>query len=181
MDDRSRLRVSDAERDQAAADIRDHYAAGRLSSEELSDRLDRVYAAQTGGELDGLRVDLPDLRPVEESDPRRAIARRRLYQDAGGVVMADVAVVGVWAAAGAHSPFWPVWVILVSALRIGRDGWRLFGPAGELESGASEEVLRGDLRRAALADRHDRHVARHAERHARHAERHAERATRHRH
>jgi hypothetical protein len=177
MDDQSRLRVSDAERDQAAADLRDHYAAGRISSDELSDRLDAVYGAQTAAELDCLRADLPALRPVRKADPRRVLARRRLYQDAGGVVMADVAAVGVWAAIGAHSPFWPVWIILLSALRLGRDGWRLFGPGGALESGAPDDVLRGDDRRERLDDRHSRHLARHAE----HAERHAQRAARRRH
>jgi hypothetical protein len=185
MGDPSRLRVSDAEREQAAADLRDHYAAGRLSSDELSDRLDGVYAAQTAAELDGLRHDLPELHPVRRSDPRRVLARRRIYQDAGGVVIANVGCVGVWVAAGAHGMFWPAWVMLVSVLRLGRDGWRLFGPAGELESGAGDEVLSGQLKRSALADRHERHLARHeahAVRHeahaARHAARHAERAQR---
>jgi hypothetical protein len=167
MSDQSGLRVSDADRDQAATDLRDHYAAGRITSDELSERLDRVYAAQTTAELDDLRTDLPDLRPVRRSDPRRLLARRRLYQDAGGMVILDVGCVGVWAASGAHGGFWPVWVILVSALRIGRDGWRLFGPAGELETPATDPAGA-----AANPDDHRRlrrelHDARHAARAAR--------------
>jgi Domain of unknown function (DUF1707) len=82
MSDPSRLRASDAEREEAAGDLRDHYAAGRITADELSERLDGVYAAQTGAELAGLRVDLPELHPVRRSDPRRVLARRRLYQDA---------------------------------------------------------------------------------------------------
>jgi hypothetical protein len=170
MSDQSGLRVSDAEREQAATDLRDHYAAGRLSSDELSDRLDAIYAAQTESELAGLRGDLPDLRPVKRSaDPRRALARRRIYQDAGGVVIANVGCVGVWAASGGHAAFWPAWVMLVSALRLGRDGWRLFGPGGAIESGAPDEVLRGDDRRARHDDRHERHRARREEHAARKA------------
>ncbi|HEY5197317.1 MAG TPA: DUF1707 domain-containing protein [Solirubrobacteraceae bacterium] len=171
MTDPSGLRVSDAERDQAAGDLRDHYAAGRLSSDELSDRLDAVYAAQTQAELAGLRVDLPELRPVVQSDPRRDLARRRLYQDAGGVVIANVGCVGVWAATGAHAAFWPAWVMLISVLRLGRDGWRLFGPGGALESGASDDVLRGQDRPGRLDDRNARHLARREEHAARHAAR----------
>jgi uncharacterized protein DUF1707 len=170
MNDPSGLRVSDQERDEAAADLRDHYAAGRLSSDELSDRLDAVYAAQTAPELARLRADLPDLRPVRRADdPRRTLARRRIYQDAGGVVIANVGCVGVWAASGAHGAFWPAWVMLVSALRLGRDGWRLFGPGGALESGASDEELRGDGRRGGREGRHERHVAQREERAARKA------------
>lgn len=170
MSDPSGLRVSDQEREEAASDLRDHFAAGRLSSDELSDRLDAVYAAQTASELAGLRVDLPDLRPVKRSaDPRRALARRRIYQDAGGVVIANVGCVGVWAASGAHGAFWPAWIMLLSALRLGRDGWRLFGPGGAVESGASDEELRGDGRHARGEGRHQRHLAEREQRAARKA------------
>jgi hypothetical protein len=166
MTDVSRIRVSDADREQAASDLRDHYAAGRISSDELSDRLDQVYAAQTGAELDGLRRDLPELHPVRRSDPRRVAARRRLYQDAGVVVMADVGCVGIWAVSGAHATFWPAWVILLSALRIGRDGWRLFGPGGELETGSAEASVLGG-RAARHRARREIHDQRRAERAAR--------------
>jgi hypothetical protein len=176
MSDASRLRISDAERDQAAADLRDHYAAGRISADELSDRLDAVYAAQTEAELERPRVDLPDLHPVTQADPRRLLARRRLYQDAGGVVIANIGAVGVWVAIGAHGEFWPGWLMLLSALRLGRDGWRLFGPGGALETGASEDVLRGEDRRRGIDDRHARHLAHREEHAARQAARHEEHA-----
>lgn len=39
MDDDSALRVSDEQRERAAQEIRKHYAAGRLSEDELSERL----------------------------------------------------------------------------------------------------------------------------------------------
>jgi Domain of unknown function (DUF1707) len=53
------MRVSDAEREAAAAELRDHFASGRLDQEELNDRLDRVFAAKTRGDLNGLFGDLP--------------------------------------------------------------------------------------------------------------------------
>ncbi len=47
-----RIRASDADRDRAAEALREHHATGRLTVEEFQERLDRVYAAKTLGELD---------------------------------------------------------------------------------------------------------------------------------
>ena len=51
MSDDGQLRASDAQRDSAAAEIREHYAAGRLSEDEFTERLDAVYRSRTLGEL----------------------------------------------------------------------------------------------------------------------------------
>jgi Domain of unknown function (DUF1707) len=53
------LRIGDAERDAAAADLGEHYAAGRLNLEELHERLDAVLAAKTFGQLTRIMADLP--------------------------------------------------------------------------------------------------------------------------
>jgi len=53
------MRVSDAEREAAASELREHFASGRLDSEELSERLDRALAAKTQGDLNALFTDLP--------------------------------------------------------------------------------------------------------------------------
>ena len=53
------LRIGDAERDAAAADLGEHYAAGRLTLEELNERLDAVFAAKTFGQLTRIMADLP--------------------------------------------------------------------------------------------------------------------------
>ncbi|GAB3792301.1 DUF1707 SHOCT-like domain-containing protein [Nocardioides ungokensis] len=53
------LRLSDVERDQAAAVLGEHYAQGRLTPEEHSERLDRIWAARTRGELAPVFSDLP--------------------------------------------------------------------------------------------------------------------------
>jgi hypothetical protein len=64
MPDRSgdHLRVGDAEREQASSLLRDHYAEGRLDTEEYSERLDAVWAATTRADLRPVFADLP-LRP----------------------------------------------------------------------------------------------------------------------
>lgn len=57
------MRVGDAEREAAAAELREHYASGRLTLDELNDRIDRAFAAKTRGDLDALMRDLPAARP----------------------------------------------------------------------------------------------------------------------
>lgn len=60
----SGMRVGHAEREAVAAELREHYASGRLTLEELDERLDTALAAKTRGELDALMTDLPSARPV---------------------------------------------------------------------------------------------------------------------
>ena len=75
MDDR--FRTSDADRDRAAALLRDHFAAGRLNAAELDERVAMALNARTFGELH--RV-LTDLRAAFERDEKvgvRASQRTR--------------------------------------------------------------------------------------------------------
>lgn len=53
------MRVSDAERDAAAAELREHFASGRLNQDELDERLAALFAAKTRGDLNALFSDLP--------------------------------------------------------------------------------------------------------------------------
>jgi len=53
------LRIGNAERDAAAADLSEHYAAGRLTFDELNERLDAVFSAKTFGQLMRIMTDLP--------------------------------------------------------------------------------------------------------------------------
>jgi hypothetical protein len=57
------IRVSDADRDTVAAQLREHYAQGRLTLDELNERLDRVFAARTNLELASVTSDLPYASP----------------------------------------------------------------------------------------------------------------------
>jgi DUF1707 SHOCT-like domain len=51
--------VTDADREASAAQLREHYAAGRLSLDEFQDRLDAVFRAQTVRELGMVTDGLP--------------------------------------------------------------------------------------------------------------------------
>ena len=53
------LRVSDAERDEVLAELRDSFAAGRLSHDTFAHRMEVALSARFRGELGSLRTDLP--------------------------------------------------------------------------------------------------------------------------
>jgi hypothetical protein len=75
-----RHRASDVDREVAASQLREHYAAGRLSTDTLDQRVAEVYAAKTRAELGTVLFDLPPLEPLrprlrerfaDAIDPRR--------------------------------------------------------------------------------------------------------------
>jgi hypothetical protein len=53
------VRVGDADREAIAAQLREHYADGRLTLEELNERLDQTFAARTKADLNTVMRDLP--------------------------------------------------------------------------------------------------------------------------
>jgi hypothetical protein len=64
---RHATRIGDAEREAAAQELGDHFAAGRLTIEELHERLSLVLSAQTRGQVIRVMADLPT--------PRQATSR----------------------------------------------------------------------------------------------------------
>jgi Domain of unknown function (DUF1707) len=53
------LRIGDAERDAAMAQLREHFVAGRLTFDELTERIDAALTAKTQRQIDNLMADLP--------------------------------------------------------------------------------------------------------------------------
>ena len=53
------VRVGDADRDAVAAQLREHFADGRLTLEELNERLDQTFAAKTKADLNTVTRDRP--------------------------------------------------------------------------------------------------------------------------
>ena len=131
MSERSGLRVADEDRERAIVELREHMLAGRLTADEFEERLGSVYQAKTRADLDALRVDLP-MSPAAIDHAlaaRRTHLRRRLAQEGGAAIGLWVMCVAVWAASGAQGSFWPIWVIIATAIPLVRNGWRLLGPA----------------------------------------------------
>jgi hypothetical protein len=56
---RPQLRIDAHERELAVGRLNEQYVAGRLTADELSERLTQAYAARTRGDLDGVLGDLP--------------------------------------------------------------------------------------------------------------------------
>ncbi len=157
MSDSSSLRVADSDREQLADELREHMVAGRLTSDEFEERLERAYKAATRAELDAVRADLP-MSPGALAlalERRRAHLQRRLIQESGGALGISAVCVAIWAASGASGSFWPLWVILVTLLPLVRNAWRLLGPAPDLEAVEAHLSAR---RRRRLAHEH-RHAA----------------------
>jgi hypothetical protein len=133
------VRVSDEQRERAAQELREHFAAGRLSEDELSERVQQAYGARTEQELRALLADLPQLPASPQQQKAELVARRRhlqrrLIQEAGGGIALFVVCVVIWASDGArHGQFWPIWVLLIVLIPLVRNGWRLYGPAPQLD------------------------------------------------
>jgi FHA domain/Domain of unknown function (DUF1707) len=70
------IRASDSEREEAARELGDQFAEGRLSQETFLRRMDDAFGARDRGQLDGLFTDLP-----QRSAPRSLRALRDALRD----------------------------------------------------------------------------------------------------
>lgn len=124
------IRASDADRDRAAALLREHHAAGRLTPEEFSERLDKTFAARTLGDIDGLLRDLPsvDLYRLPDAEltrlparPKQPGAHRGAWRAAwGSWFTVTLFLFVIWALTG-HGYVWPLWVAAPwGAIMLGR-------------------------------------------------------------
>jgi DUF1707 SHOCT-like domain len=163
-----KLRVSDEQRERVAQEIREHYAAGRLTEEELDERVQAAYQAKTEDELRAVRADLPAL-PVSaaqrkaELAERRSELQRRVLQEAGGGIGLFALCTAIWATSGGNGQFWPIWVLLVTAIALARNVWRLYGPAPELDR-VEAQLDRRRQRDETRAERHELRAGRRLER-----------------
>ncbi len=116
--DRS-IRASDDDRERTAAALRDHYAAGRLTSEEFNERLDKTYAAKTLGDLADLKTDLPvaadgtqlpvpshPAGPVATGPDRFSPAWRAAF---GSWLCVSLVCFVIWLLSGASASLWFLW------------------------------------------------------------------------
>src|SRR3954447_11981261 len=154
------LRASDADRERVAARLREHYGAGRLSDDDLSERVEAAYGVRTMQELEALTADLP-------SAPKPGRARRRGALETSVRIhltfylIVNALLIGIWAATGGGY-FWPIWPILGWGIGLGCHAAPLLATRGarpELDHHSSvDEVAstvgseRPSLRAAAAPD-----------------------------
>jgi hypothetical protein len=97
------LRASDDEREHTAALLREHCQHGRVSIDELDERLSVAFAARTHGELDAVLGDLPAQGPQATAGALRRHVRMFL--------LVNGLLIGIWLLSGAGY-FWPMWPFL---------------------------------------------------------------------
>jgi hypothetical protein len=129
------VRVSDADRDRAVAELSEHFQAGRLTVEELDERTGQALRARTGKELTDLFADLPRRQdppaatgagpgPTERPGQARrppALARRPPAQ----IAIAALAVAALIGSHGLAALLLPVLVVVLIFRRRARGSrWR---------------------------------------------------------
>lgn len=124
------LRIGDAEREHVRGRLERHAADGRLTLDELAERMAEVYAARTAPDLRRAERELPALPGdapapglLAVRPPQVVIGRRRAPVPAGPIVA--VAVLAVWIAVAATTGFWffPFWPLLFFAFAGRGRGW----------------------------------------------------------
>src|SRR5439155_17277911 len=91
------LRASDAERERAVELLRAQAGEGRLTLEELAQRIETAYASRTREELERITADLPAATAASAPAPRRRSTRFTW------VALGDVERKGRWRIAGQSS------------------------------------------------------------------------------
>lgn len=102
------LRASDAEREAVIERLRDHCADGRISTDELSQRLGAVYAARTRGDLEPPLRDLPTATGDTDA---AADTRRRSSPSLAVASVPLLAIAAVVVAAAASGAWWLLWLL----------------------------------------------------------------------
>ena len=100
------MRASDAEREQVIGELRTHAGDGRLTIDELDERIGRAHEARTRRELAALTADLPRTRPQQR--PRRRDARADFAEHLRSYLSVMALLVVIWALTG-MGYFWPIW------------------------------------------------------------------------
>jgi hypothetical protein len=121
-------RITDVDRERAAAVLSEAFRDGMLRVEEFDQRLSAVYAATTVRDLDEAMADLhPEwLRELDEAEAaqrRSAKHRNRWHAEVRAYLKVMVILVGVWLLTSVRTGgeqgifadgwnFWPIWPIL---------------------------------------------------------------------
>src|SRR4051794_1904530 len=121
------MRASDADREHTATLLRDHFGVGRLSDDELNDRVEQAYRARTVAELATLTDDLP--AAARPSRRRRGGLETSWRIHFTVYVLVNLMLIGIWAASGGGY-FWPIWPMLGWGIGVGAHGAPLLATRG---------------------------------------------------
>ncbi len=119
-DPRAGYRVGDAERDLVIRRLQEHCATGRLSLDELTDRVAGVQSARTSADLAALTADLPAEQPAHLGTRDPAWRTHAVV-----ALVFTSALTGLWLATSDLTPrpeddgqsyYWPFWLDLAWGL-----------------------------------------------------------------
>lgn len=105
---RGSVRIGDKERDEAAHDLGEHFAAGRLAREEYDDRLALIFGARTWSDITPIFGDLPAPKPGQPAPQAQAFTRE------------------AWVASRRHRarpPMFPILMILIGVAIFTGNWW----------------------------------------------------------
>ncbi|MGI3786071.1 MAG: DUF1707 SHOCT-like domain-containing protein [Janthinobacterium lividum] len=111
------VRIGDAERDAALDKLADHFAAGRLTRDELDERTDKAMGARFDSDLDALFRDLPERS--RDVVARRSPPRATAVLPAAVMALVPLLVLVAVASVVLHIPvlIGPlVWMLLLSGM-----------------------------------------------------------------
>ena len=105
-DDRSRLRISDADRHRVAEMLREAAGEGRIDMDELDERLEAAYDAKTYADLVPLTADLPlGARPHLPVERRPADLSPAPRYENSLAIMGGTSRKGLWEVGPTHMAF----------------------------------------------------------------------------
>lgn len=108
------LRISDADRETAARELGEHFAMGRITADEHSERLEQIWAAKTAADLRPVFRDLPRQQAAQAPRaPRPAVTqtpRQREWPAMPPVPFLFKLLVGIVVLAFAVTHMW--WVLI---------------------------------------------------------------------
>jgi hypothetical protein len=126
------VRASDADRERVIEQLRQNAGDGRLTVDELTQRVEHAYNARTMAELQAVVRDLPGTSrtalagvaavPVVQGLVRARRRRKALRFFALRLAIVNLALVAAWALTGHQggAGFWPIWPFVLSVV------WFLF-------------------------------------------------------
>lgn len=123
---RKRVRIGDAERDQAVSLLSDHFVAGRLTQAEFEERSEQATKARYSDEFEALFDDLPtsrELQPAPSAQLRRRPGPPPAFLMIApflmlGLVISSVALAAPWLLWGVF------WVVMISGISRRRWNYR---------------------------------------------------------
>ncbi|MEV4260606.1 DUF1707 domain-containing protein [Kribbella sp. NPDC049584] len=115
-----RVRIGDAERDQAVSLLSDHFVAGRLTQAEFEERSEQATRSRYNDELEPLFDDLPTSRELQLAQRGPAGVRRRPGPPPPFLMLMPFLMIGLVISSVALTAPWLLWgvfwIVLISGM-----------------------------------------------------------------